>query len=223
MSNIQPFIMKFRIKMPYLLIGMLLCAQFTIATLQAQTTINFVANQPPPPVSKFGTEIQADRLTFVFTDSSSSGLFSRKWLFGDGDSAVGNLTTVLHQYPSKGIYNACLIVTDFNGCTATRCNLVSSFVGIQEGGLSVHQFQVAPNPYRNKTVVSYYLPKSSIVLLELYNITGARVKTLVNANESAGEKRLDLFSVNDGSSKGMYFLKLTIDGVEFVQKIVELH
>jgi hypothetical protein len=204
-------------------IGVLLLLLFGAATMRAQTTINFVVNQPPPPEADFGTQIQSDRITFIFNDSSSTGIVARKWYFEDGDSAVGNLTTVLHQYPTMDVYNACLTVTTSNGCTDIQCREVSSFVGVEENRLNGFGLSVSPNPFKGQAIIQYNLPRSSDVLLELYSITGARIRTLVNSTESAGQKQVQLLPEGDRDKKGIYFLKLTVDGAAYVKKIVELH
>jgi hypothetical protein len=64
-----------------------------------------------------------------------------------------------------------------------------------------------PNPFNAQTVIEYQLPASSSVKLEVYNILGSRVATLVNGEEVAGYKSVtwDASAV----SSGVYFYKLT--------------
>jgi len=64
-----------------------------------------------------------------------------------------------------------------------------------------------PNPFNAKTVISYELPTTAHVKLEVYNLFGERVATLVDVEQEAGYKSVSW----DGSevSSGLYFYKLT--------------
>lgn len=57
-------------------------------------------------------------LTVSFTDQSSSttGISSRLWRFGDGSTSTANVANVQHTY-GPGIYSVSLTITDANGCT----------------------------------------------------------------------------------------------------------
>ncbi|MGA7719784.1 MAG: T9SS type A sorting domain-containing protein [Ignavibacteriaceae bacterium] len=51
------------------------------------------------------------------------------------------------------------------------------------------QFAVSqnyPNPFNPSTVINYALPKSSNVIIKIYNILGQEVKTLINSESQAG-------------------------------------
>jgi PKD repeat protein len=44
-----------------------------------------------------------------FTDASTGTYTYRKWVFGDGESVDGNLTSVSHTYKTPGVYSVALI------------------------------------------------------------------------------------------------------------------
>ena len=50
--------------------------------------------------------------------------------------------------------------------------------------------QNAPNPFNSQTVISYFLPKSGPVRLELFSVTGQRVAILRQGHQQAGYHRL---------------------------------
>jgi len=68
-----------------------------------------------------------------------------------------------------------------------------------------------PNPFNATTSISYNLPKSSPVQIEVYNVKGQLVKTLENSQKTAGDYSViwDGKDQNDQSvSAGMYFYKM---------------
>jgi len=64
-----------------------------------------------------------------------------------------------------------------------------------------------PNPFNAQTVIEYQLPVSSIVKLEIYNLLGSKVATLMNGEQEAGYKSVT-WDASEVSS-GIYFYKLT--------------
>jgi hypothetical protein len=87
--------------------------------------------------------------------------------------------------------------------------LTGSFL---EGDLADIPFEFAllsnyPNPFNASTVISYELPTSSHVRLELYNISGQKIATLVNGSQEAGYKSVT-WDASEVSS-GVYFYKLS--------------
>ena len=63
-----------------------------------------------------------------------------------------------------------------------------------------------PNPFNPTTTISYKLPESSLVTLNVYDILGNEINKLVNKKQNAGKHT---FSYNGSNlSSGTYFLKL---------------
>lgn len=57
----------------------------------------------------------------------------------------------------------------------------------------IESFQVAdnqPNPFNPVTAITYTVPREATVLMEVYNIAGQQIRTLVNRNHSPGEYRV---------------------------------
>jgi len=82
-----------------------------------------------------------------------------------------------------------------------------------------------PNPFNPKTMIRFALPKDSWVKLEVYNILGQKVKTLVDEKLTAGVKEVD-WDGKDGKglevASGIYFYKIKADYFTDVKKMVML-
>jgi hypothetical protein len=63
-----------------------------------------------------------------------------------------------------------------------------------------------PNPFNPTTMISYQLPRSSAVTLEVYDITGRKVATLLDERQVSGSHSLS-FNASELSS-GMYIYRL---------------
>ena len=82
-----------------------------------------------------------------------------------------------------------------------------------------------PNPFNPETRIKYAIPEAGLVTLRIYNIDGQLVRTLQNANQSAGryEKTWDGNNeFNNKVSSGVYFYKLQSNDFMQVRKMVLL-
>jgi len=75
-----------------------------------------------------------------------------------------------------------------------------------------------PNPFNPVTNIVYSIPKESKVSLEVYDIVGRLVTTLVNTNQQAGRYTVD-FDASKLSS-GMYIYRLSAGDVSFAKKML---
>jgi len=79
-------------------------------------------------------------------------------------------------------------------------------------------YQNYPNPFNPSTIIRFALPNSGIVRLEVFNILGERVTTLVNGEMSAG-----FHDVSFNSSKlssGIYIYRIVADHFIDVKKML---
>ncbi|MBK9098052.1 MAG: T9SS type A sorting domain-containing protein [bacterium] len=82
---------------------------------------------------------------------------------------------------------------------------------------SFELFQNYPNPFNPNTVISYQLSVISNVTLQVYDVLGNEVATLVNEEKPAGEYQVEFIpsSINHHPSSGIYFYQLRAG--DFVQ------
>lgn len=80
-----------------------------------------------------------------------------------------------------------------------------------------------PNPFNGETVIDLSLPARTDVTLELYNILGQRVRTLVDEPLGAGEHRLTwdgAYESGRQAPSGIYFYRLQAGEVTLVRKMI---
>ena len=75
-----------------------------------------------------------------------------------------------------------------------------------------------PNPFNPETIIEYGLPKSSFVMLRIYNMLGEEIRTLVNQSQAAGIYTVDFKSGN--LSSGVYIYRLEAGDFAAVKKML---
>ena len=92
-----------------------------------------------------------------------------------------------------------------------------SYSGINNDEIPVVDYQLTnfPNPFNPETKIVFDLPESGQVKLEIYNIKGQKVKTLLDCYMSPGRSEM-LWKGRDDDGKrvssGVYFYKLDVNG-----------
>ncbi|MFZ5979679.1 MAG: T9SS type A sorting domain-containing protein [Candidatus Zixiibacteriota bacterium] len=75
-----------------------------------------------------------------------------------------------------------------------------------------------PNPFNPSTTIEFSLPSASDVKLEIFNIIGQKVMTLVDGNLSAGSHSYEFDA--SGQPSGIYFYRLTHEKGSDTKKMV---
>jgi len=79
-----------------------------------------------------------------------------------------------------------------------------------------------PNPARVRSEINYQLPKAGTVTIELYNVAGARVVTLVKGTKNAGSHSV-VWNLKDDQGRrvanGIYLLRLSSGGTSALGKL----
>ena len=84
-------------------------------------------------------------------------------------------------------------------------------------------FQNYPNPFNTTTTIEYRIIEDGLVSLEIYNLLGQVVKTLVNSPQHAREYRVIWDGRDDygkGAASGVYFCQLKTGGMVQTRKMV---
>jgi hypothetical protein len=73
-----------------------------------------------------------------------------------------------------------------------------------------------PNPFNGETVIKYYIPGKKSVKIEIYDLRGQKIDTLVNEEQNAGYHSVSFNA--DGLSSGIYLYRLQTDNYRGVTK-----
>jgi hypothetical protein len=77
-----------------------------------------------------------------------------------------------------------------------------------------------PNPFNPSTLITYSIPTSSNVIINVYNILGELIKTLVNEYQEAGSYKVNFDA--GGLSNGIYFYKIQSGNFAAIKKMLLL-
>ena len=75
-----------------------------------------------------------------------------------------------------------------------------------------------PNPFNPVTTLNFSLPESQEVMLQVYNLQGRVIETLINSNMEAGYHTLQWNADNHAS--GVYFVKMVTGEFVNTQKLM---
>lgn len=143
------------------------------------------------------------------SDASVDFITSWNWNWGDGSSDTGHIPPT-HTYTTYGSYNVCLTVANLAG-TDSICHTVNVINGINT--LEANQIGVYPNPTKGQLNVAL-TGSFNNGQVEIQNLLG---ETLIT-RETKGNS-IERFELSKLAS-GVYFVKVTADGVNSTQKFV---
>lgn len=115
----------------------------------------------------------------------------------------------------QGIFNIVHDIPNADTLTITLYGVSSNISGIEETTSIPKEFRISqnyPNPFNPTTKIYYELPVSSEVHLEIYDILGKKVRTLLNNKIKAGYHEVSWDGDNDFNSKvssGIYIYKFS--------------
>jgi photosystem II stability/assembly factor-like uncharacterized protein len=131
-----------------------------------------------------------------------------------------NLSSGTWLYEVSAVYN--------NGTESVRSNPVNVNItgnDISEKPVTTLLKGNYPNPFNPETTISFSLNKEEFVSLEIYNIKGQKVKSLVSATLSANNYSIVWNGTDDTNQKvssGMYFYKMKTQSYSKVNKMLLL-
>jgi len=196
-----------------------------------ESTVTFMQHEGNPILEvdfSADTTMGIAPLTVQFVDMSLIGMFgetSWSWDFDNDDVEDSNEQHPVYTYTTPGSYTVKLTIT----CgEVSHTKIKEDYIIVQSEGspgrsdgqilYEYSLYQNYPNPFNPITEIKYALPKECWVRLEVYDILGQRVISLVKGWQEAGYKsvRWDAGSL----SSGIYFYRLQAGDFVETRKMV---
>ncbi|HSP86935.1 MAG TPA: T9SS type A sorting domain-containing protein, partial [Ignavibacteriaceae bacterium] len=86
-------------------------------------------------------------------------------------------------------------------------------------------FQNYPNPFNGETTIKYNVSKEANVKIEIFNVLGERIKTLINEQQMPDYYSVRWDSKNDKGNtmnSGIYFVRFFSNNFSEIKKIILL-
>lgn len=94
----------------------------------------------------------------------------------------------------------------------------SSVTGNENLPTEFKLFENYPNPFNPSTIISFQIPKAAYVKLEVYDVNGRVIRTLISSNLNPGVYNFEFSS--EGLSSGIYFYRLQSDSFTGQKKMI---
>ncbi len=121
-------------------------------------------------------------------------------------------TIVLAGKDHKVFYNQVGAVNGTSLKTSINNGIIATTVGIAEPIATFSATNLFPNPTANSATISYALQSSTDVVIDLFDISGNKIKNVLNAKQSGGEQKININCAE--LNNGFYFIKLSVGKTE---------
>jgi len=153
----------------------------------------------------------------VDLQANSGTNFSYQWKLNG--SNISSATNQIYHATQTGDYK--VTVTNNQGCSKIS-QLTTVYTSCKSGVPSSNDptssLRFYPNPFESFAVISFLLPEDSRVQIDLYDLTGRKLQTVLDKNMDAGNQDVNLSC--DQLDAGIYFLQLTMNNEVVTKKIV---
>ena len=159
----------------------------------------------------------ANHSSYLLKHTDSQGFISNDLLetnsSGDIVSLLSTSNTSLNPityrtYGDDKYYIKSGILTDIASSISDTPNNISGY----------HLYQNRPNPVSDQTIISYTIPKTGIVRIDILNSTGDIISTIVNNRKTTG-KHSTQFHTNN-LSDGIYYIRMKSNGFYQTRKMI---
>lgn len=186
---------------------------FTASVNENNVTLNW---STASEINNYGFEIQR-----CLTSSSDINKNDTTWIpvgfvNGNGTSnSINSYSFVDNNPPNGNIYYRLKQIN--NDGTFEYSNMIEASFS-KPGTFELSQNY--PNPFNPSTIISFQIPVNSFVTLQVYNMLGEKVATLVNENKSPGKYNVILSANKYNLSSGIYIYVLKAGNFSSVKKFI---
>jgi len=159
--------------------------------------LNYINLFFPPSLSSWSSAAKSD----VIIDNPNNG-----------SAKVVLSTPGTHEYTFTAINNA-----GFSQSKTITVNVKESTVNVEETLKNNITYNAYPNPFTENLFIEYTLDIPANVKVEVYNVIGNEVKTIVSENQQAGNYK---YSYGEKDlENGLYIVKYTIGSKTYTKKV----
>lgn len=181
--------------------------------------------------------------TLLTADGSSAAMLVEEKNGGQIDVTISRLTAV--GKPAEVFGSGALLTLDFKPKESGALGLYTENLDLrtarnqpvyiktlieENGGPEIQTPQVYsllnhPNPFNSRTVIEFSLPQAAEVKMQIVNILGQPVRSLINKKVEAGSHKITWDGADDSGSAvvtGMYLIRLQADDRQMTRKILYL-
>jgi glucose/arabinose dehydrogenase len=125
-------------------------------------------------------------------------------------------------------FNELYIVASAASGKIWRLNKSPLALGIEENGTTPSDYKLMqnyPNPFNPSTVISYNIPKAGFVKLQIFDITGKQIRSLVNTIQQPGRYDISFNGRDDYGNtipSGIYFYTISTEKYTETRKMLML-
>ena len=140
---------------------------------------------------------------------------------------LDTLRTSLHVFTDQSTIATAYVQIEVGTMSNPNNKYVLDFIattdpslGVKENNL-VNNFSLSqnyPNPFNPSTKITYSINEPGLVKLEVYNLLGVEIATLVNEQKSSGSYVVDFNAAN--LSSGIYFYSLSVNNFTQTRKMI---
>jgi hypothetical protein len=188
-----------------------------LAIVPVELTI-FTANaNNNTTILQWTTATEKNNKGFFIERKLSTGEFSAvNFINGFGTSSEQHNYSYIDNNLKPGKYFYRLRQVDLDG-TATVSNIIE--VNISQP-VDYNLSQNYPNPFNPSTIINFSIPKAGIVTMNVYDVLGKKVATLINEKKDAGSYSVELNASGFGMSSGVYFYTLEAGSFKSTKKMI---
>lgn len=176
-----------------------------------------IGDESQIPVPDFSYTIIGNEV--AFTDESTNSPLFWEWDFDHPYAQY--IQNPTHTYASPGEYNVCLTASNNHG-SATKCFTINvtdptNLINIEMG--EANYLRTYPNPFSDRVYIEIESPKQTHARVDIFDMTGRRVKTLIDKQISAGSSYQFEF-IPETEASGFYICQIKLDDKVYHSKLI---
>ncbi len=201
--------------------GMYNGAKLFKTTNRGVNWVNISSNLPNVPAAAMTTYPGNDNILYLGTEmgcfkTTNGGISWFRWNDGMPEAII---VSEMKSYYSGGDFYV-LAGTYGRGMWNRKDDELLAIVSTGEVPFKYELYQNYPNPFNPSTKIKFAIPASGKVELEVYDINGRLVKTVVNGIIVAGTHEINFNGT--GLASGVYFYKVSTKNFIAVKKMILL-